>query len=100
MPWHRVKLSIERTATGDGIRLMDEATELFLAAEFPQDAAVFGISGEEGGFSSQYFNPGASRICADLLERWDARQCEDPGTPVALLLGNPNEDGNQDGEDR
>jgi hypothetical protein len=52
------------------------------------DAAVFGKFGAKEGGSSHYFNPGASRICAGILQRWGAVECEDPGSPVALLLGN------------
>src|SRR5947208_1257978 len=86
MPWHKIALPVDRVAAGHGIRLMDEVEALFVAAGFPKDAAVFG-NVNAGPGATHFFNPEASVLASGLIARWGGVACDDPGEPVALLIG-------------
>ena len=83
MSWRKVTFRAERVM--DGFQLQQDFTAVFMANGAPADAALFTDHNVHPEYVL-YFNPGASRIAAALLDQRGAIECEDPG-PVALLVG-------------
>jgi len=81
-----IEVTADLVAAGHGVRLLHELEANFFDAGFPPDAAVYGDS-DPSPIAKHYLNPRASEIAADLLARWGGVPCEDPGEPVALLIG-------------
>jgi hypothetical protein len=86
MSWHKVVMSVDDVARGRGELLLNDLEAVFVAASFPEDAAVFFEMGYTPG-AIDYFNPGASRIALGVLGKWNGVPCDKPGHSVGLLIG-------------
>jgi hypothetical protein len=85
MPWRKVVFPRERRLD-QAVLLRSEFEQIFIAQGSPRDAALFGEIDIRPDMVL-YFNPGAYRLAAALLDRWGAIECEAPGGSVSLLVG-------------
>ncbi|NVM22006.1 MAG: hypothetical protein HWN68_09540 [Desulfobacterales bacterium] len=87
MPWHKVTLTIEQTAMGEGLKLRNQFLQLFTAASMPKEMALFaGTTGIPG--TTFYFSPGSHEHAKSLISSYSGEPCETPNEKsLAFLAG-------------
>ena len=87
MSWRMVMLTLRQAESGSGDQLLNELDEVFMEAGYPKEAAVFSRIDFVEKRCRYYFNPEATRLCSDLLLRWNGIECGDPGPGVVRVIG-------------
>ncbi|MBN1567952.1 MAG: hypothetical protein JXA73_08890 [Acidobacteria bacterium] len=87
MSWRKVTLTFRQVEKGADDQLLDEIDKVFMNAGYPKEAAVFGRIDLTNNCCFYYFNPEACAFCSNLLVRWDAIECMDPGSGIVRLIG-------------
>lgn len=85
--WYKVTMTGEEIHAGEGFKLQDEFTALFLAHRMPDAAVMFcSRAGVDNDF---YFTPEAVAIARELIAHYAGAECPTPaGSSLALLVGN------------
>jgi hypothetical protein len=77
MSWKIVTLTNDEAGITRGNNLQDAFEELFIANGAPKDAAMYGNKMLADG-NNFWFSPAAAEISKQLLESYNAQECEAP----------------------
>lgn len=87
MSWKRVTIDATARAAGIGSKLQDEFAAIFMAAQAPPAAAMYGNLGATGP-RDYYFSPAAAGLASGLLAAYLAVDCPAPDTRTLVVLVN------------
>lgn len=92
MAWNKVVLTSEQIEKQRALEKLEKAFEkLFIAADGPDDMALFSDNEYQDGKIGIYFTPGCNPHCAGLIGEYGGEECEPPALSQVFVL-----DGNDD----
>jgi hypothetical protein len=92
MAWNKVSLTAEQIEEQHALEKLEKQFEkLFIAANGPEDMALFSDNDYQDGRISIYFTPGCNPHCAGLISQYSGEECEPPSLGRIFLL-----DGNEE----
>lgn len=89
MGWYCITLTQDETAAGTQLKIQDEFMRLFMDANAPREAAIFGsnpMTRKTPGVTI-YFSPGSVAFAEQLITKYGGKPCEKPPRDVALYGG-------------
>lgn len=90
MAWNKVTLTTEQIEKELALEKIEKEFEkLFMAAEGPDDMALFSDNEYTDGKIGIYFSPGCNPHCANLIHEYGGEECDPPAlSQVFVLDGN------------